>query len=312
VSRYHPTLNKVYGLTRINKTTLFVMIPQDSSKPEVIKQFKEIGNVIGTGATIDTDNNRFIFWGRVKKIFNLYVLDIHSGNVLHKYVPEKFFTEFAYNPMSGNIVTIIGKKGKGQWIEMNIATGKHKRLASIPGFTRLHSSSFYIDSQNKRILALAKINNIPKLLVFHQATKILSIKETTYVNLDRYKVVRFNKTNKSLNLSTSYVQACIGVAGYSSKTRTGFLTHISPRNKKIPQLLNTIDNELKKQKSNGLKDMRIEIFGGIKTQPNSYENVITLYNELQNTYGIKLSSLRKHHIGKSYNAILTAGKIHIF
>jgi hypothetical protein len=314
ISRYHPIKRKVYGLTRINKVTSYVVISPGSTKPKVIKQFKEIHGLVGNASALDTDNDRFIFWGRVNNIFTLYVLDTLSGKVLYKHVPKSFFTTFAYNPMSGKLISILRSKDKkkGHLIEMDIATGNYKKVAKIPGFSQLISSAFYIDLPNQRILALARVKEKTSLIEFHQATAKITVRQTNNVSLNEYRVHRFNGSSTTSTLSTANVQSCTGIVGYSSNTKIGFIAHISPNNTKVSQLLTALDIELKKQDSKGLKAMKIEICGGLKKDPKSFQNAIKVYRELQNKYGIKLSGTWANHIGKNYNVILSADEVYIF
>jgi hypothetical protein len=315
IIEYRPENDTVYAISRFSKIVSFISINLHTNKRKILNQFPGIIGIPRHASAIDNVNGRFFFIGKAEKGYLLYVLDIFTGKILKTHQLENTVKLLQYNKITDKLIGIQPPVGSGDsynWIELNILSGTTSFIKEITHLSRILSPSSNIDYKKSSFLFLGKIKDNPKILSINILSGELSTIDTYRVGIESYRIHSFDKNQSIGMICTSGVQLCTGIVGYNEEQKIGFITHISRRFKRIPLLLQEIDNGLKELTGSGLSHMNIIVVGGLKSYNDSFNNVKTTYRELLQKYHVKYNGNKLYHLGKSYTIILSAEGINIF
>lgn len=315
IIEYRPENDTVYAISLFSKINSFISINLHTKKRKILNQFPEITGIPRQASAIDNVNGRFFFIGKAEKDYLLYVLDIFTGKILKTHHLEDTVNLLQYNKITDKLIGIQRPGGSGcssKWIELNTLSGETSVIKEITHLSRILSLSSKIDYTKSNFLFLGKMKDNPKILNINILSGELSTIDTYQVDLENYRIHSFDRNQSIGMICTSGVQLCTGIAGYSKEHKIGFITHISRRFKRIPLILQEIDDGLKELTGSGLRHMNIIVVGGLKSYNDSFNNVITAYRELLQKYHVKYGGNKLYHLGKSYSIVLSAEGINIF
>lgn len=318
----------LYGIGRYGKSRHFVSVtfaPASRDNRAKVNKLKAIPGLRGMpkgASTLDPRNGRYFFIGvreDSERPYVLMVVNCKTGRVIKKHPLKSPIGVLTHNPLNGTLTGMVRATGGGyEWIDMDIHSGKTRVIQKVPRLSRLASRSGIIDETDetgKRFLFLGKIKEQTVLVQCHLQSGKVSFPDTSYVSIDNYRILSWanKKDNKSSPvLCTTSVQSCTGIARYNAELQTGFVVHISHSYRQIPELLATIDNQLKTKYGTGLAGMNPVVLGGRREHDKSFLTVTTVYRQLRKVYGIDIKASRAHHLGKSYTILIENGRVLIF
>jgi len=314
---YSPANDTAYALSYFSQLNHFISIHLPSKKIKILNKFPEIEGLPMEASAIDDTKGRFFFIGHVKNTYFLYVLDIFTGKVLKKHKLKNSIALLEYNRQRDKLIGISRIFGdSNKLIELNISSGKVrviKEISNLSGIPMVPTKMDYNNEKN-RFLFFGDINDTPELLSANISTGEISFVNAYYIETDSYRIHSFDRNQLINTIYTTGVQSCTGMVGYNKEYKVGFILHVSPNVKNIPSILREMDQGLKKLTGSGLNNpnMKIYIVGGLKTDSDSFNNVITVYRELLQNYHVNYDGSKVYHLGKSYNIILNAENIDIF
>jgi hypothetical protein len=309
-----PQTNKAYGISYAGEGKHFASIDMGIGEMKRLRKFPADMKFVNGASAVDKKKRRYFFMGKVNAGKYLYVLDMDTGETVHKHKLGIPFILYEYAGGTGNINALSRVDGTYCFIEFDVDSGKTRIVKKYPNLFRIKGTMRKIDPQNREFLIEGVLDAGGKnsLLVINLKTNEIRAVQAFKVDIDDYRVHVFRKEQTINTIYTAGVGNCVAIAGYCKRSKVGFLAHFSPNFRKIEDTLEKIDQEIKKNGGSGVTGMTIRVVGGRLRKEGSYENALKMYKELIETYGLDYKGDRIYHLGKAYNIILNNGKIDIF
>jgi hypothetical protein len=126
-----------------------------------------------------------------------------------------------------------------------------------------------------------------------------------------YRIQVFDENQHDKVLFTTGAQACTAIAGFDPISRVGFIGHFNYLDVNTEKAIQEIAQVLKELTGNerGLKDMKLYVVGGVPENIKSQTNLVFLYRELVEKYGVKYEQIEKYNSGLSFSIAVVNGKI---
>jgi len=309
VAEYDEKTATFFGRIKIGDLSYLASVESRTGKMTTLTELPSFDGWYSGASALDIDKKRFFFIASLKRENYLCVVDIAARQVAKSLLLSDPVKNIEFEPSNKSLLG-LSNIGIDRFVSIDLHTGNVKELSKL-GIIEGTGSGALLDGDN--FFFIGSWGGKTHICIVYAKTGIMTELSGKYIGLNEYMVESFKENGDVDALFTHGVQSCTAIAGYDPDSGVGFIGHFTPRYRNIEKALFDIDKTIREMRNNrGLKDMKLFVVGGVRDNEDSVQNLMTVYGQLVEQYGVRYSEIKKFNTGISYTIIIHNGEVKIF
>ncbi len=309
VVEYDTATSTFFGRIRVDGVNYLASIASSTGNMITLSKLPSFDGWFRGASALDINNQRFFFIASLEGKLHLCIVDITTGQIIKSLVLSHSVKNIEFDPLTKSLFG-ISHFGADKFVSIDLNTGKIIEISELTLIKGTGSGAFL---EGNNFFFVGYWEGKYHVCVVDKKTGIMKELLGKSIGLNEYLVKSFKKNEDIKTLFTSGVQSCTAIAGYDSESDIGFMAHFTPNYKKIDKVLFEIEKAIQEISNNrGLKYMKLFVVGGVRNNQDSMNNLMTIYTQLIERYGINYDEITKFNTGISHTILIHNGETKIF